>query len=123
MVPKVVRSPVPWASDGLALLWQIFGSAGFRNQFFSDSWMVGFIEGRPWRTRGWVGKSSLVLPELPLFLIIAVSRIWLCHLRIQWEVISLATTSTSITYYSKDHLVSQTYLGDERNNTPFFFIP
>ena len=27
------------------------------------------------------------------------------------------------TYYSQDHLVSQTYLGDEGNNTPFFFIP
>src|SRR3974377_2013514 len=27
------------------------------------------------------------------------------------------------TYYSKDHLVSRTYLGDEANNTPFFFIP
>src|SRR3989475_12674669 len=27
------------------------------------------------------------------------------------------------TYYSKDHLVSQAYLGDEGNNTPFFFIP
>jgi hypothetical protein len=28
------------------------------------------------------------------------------------------------TFYSKDHLVSQTYLGeDEGNNTPFFFIP
>jgi hypothetical protein len=27
------------------------------------------------------------------------------------------------TYYSKDHLVSQTYLGDEGNNTPFFLIP
>ena len=27
------------------------------------------------------------------------------------------------TYYSKDHLVSKTYLGDEGNNTPFFFIP
>jgi hypothetical protein len=26
-------------------------------------------------------------------------------------------------FYSKDHLVSQTYLGDEGNNTPFFFIP
>ena len=26
-------------------------------------------------------------------------------------------------YYSKDHLVSQTYLGEEGNNTPFFFIP
>src|SRR5712692_5220072 len=27
------------------------------------------------------------------------------------------------TYYSKDHLVSRTYLGQEGNNTPFFFIP
>lgn len=26
-------------------------------------------------------------------------------------------------YYSKDHLVSHTYLGEEGNNTPFFFIP
>ena len=27
------------------------------------------------------------------------------------------------TYYSKDHLVSSTYLGEEGNNTPYFFIP
>src|SRR3974377_739524 len=27
------------------------------------------------------------------------------------------------TYYSKDHLVSRTYLGEKGNNTPFFFIP
>ena len=26
-------------------------------------------------------------------------------------------------YYSKDHLVSANYLGDEGNNTPFFLIP
>lgn len=26
-------------------------------------------------------------------------------------------------YYCKDHLVSATYLGDEGNNTPYFFIP
>jgi len=26
-------------------------------------------------------------------------------------------------YYCGDHLVSKTYLGDEGNNTPFFFIP
>ncbi len=26
-------------------------------------------------------------------------------------------------YYSKGHLVSETYLGDEGNNTPFFLIP
>lgn len=27
------------------------------------------------------------------------------------------------TYYSKGHLVSRTYLDEEGNNTPFFFIP
>ena len=27
------------------------------------------------------------------------------------------------THYSKDHLVSATYLGDEGNNTPYFLIP
>jgi len=27
------------------------------------------------------------------------------------------------TYYSKDHLISRAYLGDEGNNTPFFFVP
>ena len=27
------------------------------------------------------------------------------------------------TYYSKDHLVSPTYLSDEGNNTPYFFVP
>ena len=43
---------------------------------------------------------------------------------IQWAVSSSATTSNfHHTYYSKDHLVSPTYLGDEGNNTPFFFIP
>jgi hypothetical protein len=26
-------------------------------------------------------------------------------------------------YYCRDHLVSPKYLGDEGNNTPFFFIP
>jgi|SRR5579863_583491 len=26
-------------------------------------------------------------------------------------------------YYCKDHLVSQTYQGDQGNNTPYFFIP
>jgi hypothetical protein len=27
------------------------------------------------------------------------------------------------THYADDHLVSQTYLGDEGNITPYFFIP
>src|ERR1700693_2468825 len=77
---------------------------------------------------------SRLLPELPLFLMTAV----VTHL-----VMSFAQTlmhhrfghrpmggklfrnhiNFHHTYYSKDHLVSQTYLGDEGNNTPFFFIP
>src|SRR5262245_20861139 len=31
----------------LALLWQILRGAGFPNQFFCDSWVVGFWRGRP----------------------------------------------------------------------------
>ncbi len=27
------------------------------------------------------------------------------------------------TYFSKDHLVSASYIGDEGNNTPYFLIP
>ncbi len=75
-----------------------------------------------------------LLPELPLYLMTAVAT----HL-----VMSFAQTLMHYklghcpiggkffrnhinfhhTYYSKDHLVSRTYLGDEGNNTPFFFIP
>src|SRR6186713_1492569 len=29
----------------LALLWQILSGMGFPNQFFNDSWVVGFLEG------------------------------------------------------------------------------
>jgi sterol desaturase/sphingolipid hydroxylase (fatty acid hydroxylase superfamily) len=77
---------------------------------------------------------SQLLPELALLLVIAIAT----HL-----VMSLAQTLMHYklghhpmggkffrnhinfhhTYYSRDHLVSQTYLGDEGNNTPFFFIP
>jgi sterol desaturase/sphingolipid hydroxylase (fatty acid hydroxylase superfamily) len=77
---------------------------------------------------------SRLFPELPLFLLTAVAT----HL-----VMSFAQTLMHYklghhpmcgkffrnhinfhhTYYSKDHLVSRTYRGDEGNNTPFFFIP
>ena len=76
---------------------------------------------------------SRLLPELPLFLLTAITT----HL-----VMSFAQTLMHYklghhrmggkffrnhinfhhTYYSKDHLVSPTYLGDEGNNTPFFFV-
>jgi sterol desaturase/sphingolipid hydroxylase (fatty acid hydroxylase superfamily) len=77
---------------------------------------------------------SRLLPQLLLFLVTAVAT----HL-----VISFAQTlmhsrlghhrfggklfrnhiNFHHTHYSKDHLVSRTYLGEEGNNTPFFFIP
>ena len=44
---------------GLALLWQILGGAGFPNQFFCDSWVVGFWRGRPWLPERWIGGMSL----------------------------------------------------------------
>jgi SRSO17 transposase len=35
-------------------LWQILSAIGFPNQFFCDSWVVGFWRGRPWeRTSDW----------------------------------------------------------------------
>lgn len=80
------------------------------------------------------GIVSQFLPQFPLFLAVAVTT----HL-----VISFAQTlmhwklghhriggklfrnhiNFHHTYYSKDHLVSGAYLGDEGNNTPFFLIP
>src|SRR5206468_6503748 len=43
----------------LALLWQILSGAGFPNQFFCDSWVVGFWRGRPWLAGRRIGKKSL----------------------------------------------------------------
>ena len=43
----------------LALLWQILGGAGFPNQFFCNSWVVGFWRGRPWLPERWIGGMSL----------------------------------------------------------------
>src|SRR5262249_25909531 len=43
----------------LALLWQILRGMGFPNQFFSDSWVVGFWRGRRWLAGHRIGKRSL----------------------------------------------------------------
>src|SRR5262249_22798855 len=43
----------------LALLWQILSGTGFPNQFFCDSWVVGFWRGRPWLAGRRIGKKSL----------------------------------------------------------------
>jgi sterol desaturase/sphingolipid hydroxylase (fatty acid hydroxylase superfamily) len=78
--------------------------------------------------------ASRVLPELPLFLMVAIVTHLvmsfaqtLMHLKLGHHPIGGKFFRNHInfhhTYYSKDHLLSQTYLGDEGNNTPFFFIP
>jgi len=77
---------------------------------------------------------SRLLPELPLFLTIAVATHLvmsfaqtLMHYKLGHHPIGGKFFRNHInfhhTYYSKDHLVSRTYLGDEGNNTPLFFIP
>src|SRR5262245_60130226 len=43
----------------LALLWQILSGTGFPNQFFCDSWVVGFWRGRPWLAGCRIGETSL----------------------------------------------------------------
>jgi hypothetical protein len=77
---------------------------------------------------------SRLLPELPLFLMIAVATHLvmsfaqtLMHYKLGHHPIGGKFFRNHInfhhTYYSKDHLVSRTYLGEEGSNTPFFFIP
>ena len=78
--------------------------------------------------------TSRLLPELPLFLMTAVATHLvmsfaqtLMHYKLGHHPMGGRFFRNHInfhhTYYSKDHLVSRTYLGDEGNNTPFFFIP
>src|SRR3979490_2695544 len=78
--------------------------------------------------------ASRLLPELLLFLMTAVATHLvmsfaqtLMHYRLGHHPMGGRFFRNHLnfhhTYYSKDHLVSRTYLGDEGNNTPFFFIP
>src|SRR6266516_4019571 len=77
---------------------------------------------------------SRLLPELPLYLVTAVATHLvmsfgqtLMHYKLGHHPIGGKFFRNHINfhhrYYSKDHLLSRTYLGDEGNNTPFFFIP
>jgi hypothetical protein len=81
-----------------------------------------------------VQTVSRLLPELPLCLMIAVATHLvmsfgqtLMHCKLGHHPIGGKFFRNHINfrhvYYSKDHLVSRTYLGDQGNNTPFFFIP
>jgi Fatty acid hydroxylase superfamily len=77
---------------------------------------------------------SRLLPELPLFLVTAATTHLvmsfaqtLMHYKLGHHPMGGKFFRNHINFhhahYSKDHLVSPTYLGDEGNNTPFFFIP
>ena len=75
-----------------------------------------------------------LLPQLPLILMTAVATHLvmsfaqtLMHYKLGHHPMGGKFFRNHINFhhahYSKDHLVSRTYLGDEGNNTPFFFIP
>jgi hypothetical protein len=77
---------------------------------------------------------SRLLPEVPLILVTAVATHLvmsfsqtLMHYKFGHHPMGGKFFRNHInfhhTYYSKDHLVSRTYLGEKGNNTPFFFIP
>jgi hypothetical protein len=81
-----------------------------------------------------IQTASQLLPKLPIFVMIAVATHLvmsfaqtLMHYKLGHHPMGGKFFRNHInfhhTYYSKDHLVSRTYLGDEGNNTPFFFIP
>jgi sterol desaturase/sphingolipid hydroxylase (fatty acid hydroxylase superfamily) len=75
-----------------------------------------------------------LLPELPLFLVTAIVTYLivsfsqtLMHFKLGHSPLGGKFFHNHInfhhTYYSKDHLVSGTYLDENGNNTPFFLIP
>ena len=77
---------------------------------------------------------SRLLPELPLIVMTAVATHLvmsfaqtLMHYKLGHHPMGGKFFRNHINfhhiYYSKGHLVSRTYVGDEGNNTPFFFIP
>ena len=77
---------------------------------------------------------SHLLPQLTLYLVTAIATHLvvsfaqtLLHFRLGHHRMGGKLFRNHInfhhTHYSKDHLVSQTYLGDEGNNTSFFLIP
>ena len=78
--------------------------------------------------------ASWLFPEVPLFFVTALATHLvmsfgqtLMHSKLGHHRMGGKLFRNHInfhhTYYSKDHLVSRTYLGEEGNNTPFFFVP
>src|SRR5476649_130043 len=77
---------------------------------------------------------SWLFPEVPLFLVTAVATHFvvsfaqtLMHSKLGHHPMGGKLFRNHInfhhTHYSDAHLVSRTYLGDEGNTTPYFFIP
>jgi sterol desaturase/sphingolipid hydroxylase (fatty acid hydroxylase superfamily) len=77
---------------------------------------------------------SRLLTEVPLFIVTALATHLamsfaqtLMHYKLGHHPMGGKVFRNHInfhhTYYSKDHLVSRTYLDEEGNNTPFFFVP
>lgn len=75
-----------------------------------------------------------LLRDLPLFLVMAIGThlvMSFCQTLMHWKLGHRPMGGQFFrnhiafhhTYYSKDHLVSRTYMGDEGNNTPYFLIP
>jgi len=75
-----------------------------------------------------------MLAELPLFLMTAVATHFvmsfgqtLMHYKLGHDAMGGKFFRNHVNFhhvfYSKDYLMSPTYLGNEGNNTPFFFIP
>jgi hypothetical protein len=58
-VPVPIGSVTVAGNTSLALLWQILSGAGFPNQFFCDSWVVGLWRGRRWEAEDRIGGRSL----------------------------------------------------------------
>jgi len=78
--------------------------------------------------------ASQLLSQLPLYVITAVVTHLvvsfaqtLLHYKLGHHPMGRKLFSNHInfhhTHYAKEHLVSQVYLDDEGNNTPYFFIP
>jgi hypothetical protein len=69
--------------DSLALLWQIFSGTGFPNQFFNDSWVVGF-----WRAdheaQRRIGKTSFEDGSSRSWIAWAINRGGEC-VRFMWQ--------------------------------------
>jgi len=128
--------------------WSIFGGGGASFRRVAAVGASAAAEepgvwGRRYRVLRWLLKPgdivmlqtvSRLLPLLPLYLITAVATHLvmsfaqtLMHFKLGHHPMGGKFFHNHIdfhhTRYAKDHLVSPTYLGDEGNNTPFFFIP